>query len=60
MRRAFDAMKLASALREMLWAMVSQLRLSAPGVDYSAYALACQAKFTQSLQRYKERRGPIA
>jgi thiamine kinase-like enzyme len=46
-RRAFEAMKLASALREMLWAMVSQLHLAAPGVDYAAYAASCRDKFEQ-------------
>ena len=37
-RRAFDAMQCASLLREAMWAMVSDLHLSAPGVDYRAYA----------------------
>jgi thiamine kinase-like enzyme len=37
-RRAFDAMQCASLLREAMWAMVSDLHLSAPGVDYCAYA----------------------
>ena len=37
-RRAFDAMACASLLREALWAMVSDLHLSAPGADYRAYA----------------------
>ena len=36
--RAFAAMKVASALRETLWAFVSELHLAAPGVDYAAYA----------------------
>jgi thiamine kinase-like enzyme len=47
-RRAFQAMKLASALREMLWAMVSELHLTAPGVDYAAYAASCRAKFERA------------
>ena len=38
--RAFAAMKVASALREALWAMVSQIHLDAPGADYAAYAQA--------------------
>ncbi len=37
-RRAFDAMQCASLLREAMWAMVSDLHLSAPGVDYRAHA----------------------
>jgi len=59
-RRAFDAMKLASALREMLWAMVSELHLSAPGVDYAAYADACRTKFDRVRRDYTERHGARA
>jgi thiamine kinase-like enzyme len=36
--RAFSAMKAASALREALWAMVSDAYLKTPGVDYKAHA----------------------
>jgi thiamine kinase-like enzyme len=36
--RAFAAMKAASALREALWAMVSDIHLKTPGVDYQAHA----------------------
>jgi len=32
--RSFDAMKTASALRESMWGMISELYLNAPGVDY--------------------------
>lgn len=35
---AFAAMKAASALREALWAMVSDIHLRTPGVDYQAHA----------------------
>lgn len=35
---AFAAMKAASALREALWAMVSDIHLKTPGVDYQAHA----------------------
>ena len=38
LRRAFAAMKAASALREALWAMVSDVHLKTPGVDYEAHA----------------------
>ena len=38
LRRAFDAMICTSLLREAMWAMVSELHLSAPGADYRAYA----------------------
>ncbi len=56
-RRAFEAMKLASALREMLWAMVSELHLAAPGVDYAAYAASCRAKFERARQSNRETLG---
>lgn len=36
--RAFEAMKAASILREALWAMVSEIHLRKPGVDYQAHA----------------------
>lgn len=38
LRGAFAAMKAASALREALWAMVSEIHLKTPGVDYQAHA----------------------
>ena len=50
-RRAFDAMQAASALREWLWAMVSELFLAAPGADYAAYATTCRAKFERARER---------
>jgi thiamine kinase-like enzyme len=59
-RRAFEAMKLASALREWLWAMVSELHLSTPGVDYAAYAASCRLKFERSRESYLTRRGERA
>ncbi len=37
-RAAFEAMKAASLLREALWAMVSDVHLRTPGVDYQAHA----------------------
>jgi thiamine kinase-like enzyme len=38
LRAAFEAMKAASLLREALWAMVSDVHLKTPGVDYPAHA----------------------
>jgi thiamine kinase-like enzyme len=38
LKGAFAAMKAASALREALWAMVSDIYLKTPGVDYEAHA----------------------
>jgi thiamine kinase-like enzyme len=45
LRRAFAAMKAASALREALWAMVSDIHLRTPGVDYKAHARDYLARF---------------
>ncbi len=50
-RRAFDAMKTASALREAMWGMVSELHLNAPGVDYVAYAEEYLGRFEASARR---------
>jgi thiamine kinase-like enzyme len=45
LRRSFAAMKAASALREALWAMVSDVHLKTPGVDYQAHAKDYLARF---------------
>ncbi|MBL0897285.1 MAG: phosphotransferase [Reyranella sp.] len=37
-RRSFRAMKAASALREAMWAMVSDIHLQIPGADYKVHA----------------------
>jgi len=42
---AFAAMKAASALREALWAMVSDVHLRTPGVDYRAHATEYLRRF---------------
>jgi thiamine kinase-like enzyme len=51
--RAFDAMQVASLLRETLWAYVSDLHLAAPGVDYRAYAAENQARLDAALEAYR-------
>jgi thiamine kinase-like enzyme len=51
---AFAAMKVASALRETLWAFVSELHLAAPGADYAAYGRDCLARFEAALGAYRE------
>ncbi len=53
--RAFEAMKVASALREALWGMVSELHLNAPGVDYDDYAKTYLARFDALHSSYRER-----
>jgi thiamine kinase-like enzyme len=51
LRHAFDAMKAASALREALWAMVSDVHLKTPGVDYAAHARDYLRRFEQLMVR---------
>jgi thiamine kinase-like enzyme len=51
--RAFAAMQVASLLREAMWAMVSALHLSAPGVDYAAYADENLEKLSAASARYR-------
>ncbi|MGI1664187.1 phosphotransferase [Palleronia sp. KMU-117] len=55
--RAFDAMQVVSLLRETLWAYVSDLTLSAPGVDYMAYAAENRARLDAALAAYRSRWG---
>lgn len=57
--RAFAAMKVAAALREALWGMISELYLSAPSVDYVAYAAEYLARFEKILNDYEVRFGTI-
>lgn len=54
-RRAFYAMKSASALREAVWGMVSELHLNAPGVDYVAYAAEYLGRFERVYAAYRAR-----
>jgi thiamine kinase-like enzyme len=51
LRRAFEAMKAASALREALWAMVSEIHLQTPGVDYKAHAQEYLRRFGELMAR---------
>jgi thiamine kinase-like enzyme len=57
LRRAFDAMKAASALREALWAMVSDVHLKTPGVDYAAHAREYLSRTDTALRLVEERYG---
>jgi thiamine kinase-like enzyme len=56
-QRAFDAMKTASTLREAMWAMVSQLHLNAPGVDYVAHANEYLSRYERALKTFHDRYG---
>ena len=49
LRAAFEAMKAASLLREALWAMVSDMHLKTPGVDYQAHAQEYFRRFDRLL-----------
>jgi thiamine kinase-like enzyme len=57
LRRAFAAMKAASALREALWAMVSDVHLKTPGVDYKAHARDYLARAQAGFDRFAARYG---
>ncbi len=60
MLKAFDAMQCASLLREAMWSMVSELYLSAPGVDYEAYTAGQLDAFAGKLAIYQSRHRKIA
>ena len=53
--RAYYAMKVAAALREAMWGMVSELYLNAPNVDYIAYAAEYLSRFEIILKNYETR-----
>ena len=57
--RAFDAMQCASLLREAMWAMVSELFMAAPGVDYTAYAHDNLERLDAALARYASKHGEL-
>ena len=56
-RRAHAAMQCASLLREAMWSMVSELHLSAPGVDYVAYTAENLARLDAALDAYRSTYG---
>jgi thiamine kinase-like enzyme len=57
MLRSFYAMKTASALREAVWGMVSEIHLAAPGVDYVAYAHDYLTRYERMLADYNSKFG---
>jgi thiamine kinase-like enzyme len=59
-QRSFDSMKVASALREAAWAMVSAIHLAVPGVDYRAHATDYLARTEAALAQFVERHGTLA
>lgn len=57
LQRSHAAMQCASLLREAMWSMVSELHLSAPGVDYAAYTAENLLRLDQVLERYRSAYG---
>lgn len=58
-RRSHAAMQCASLLREAMWSMVSELHLSAPGVDYAAYTAENLEKLEAALETYQSTYGKL-
>jgi len=58
-QRSFDAMKVASALREATWAMVSQTHANVPGVDYASHAADFLARTDFALTQFEDRHGRL-
>jgi thiamine kinase-like enzyme len=52
--RAYFAMKVAAALREAMWGMISELYLAASGIDYIAYAAEYIGRFDTILTSYRK------
>ena len=52
--RAYRAMKVASQLRETLWSQVSEIHMSAPGVDYAAYTAETLERFEAAITEFEE------
>lgn len=57
--KAFDAMKIASALREMLWAKISAIHLNLPGVDYSAHEADYRKRSDETIKNFELKYGCI-
>jgi len=55
--KAFDAMKIASALREMLWAKISAIHLNLPGVDYSAHEADYRKRSDETIKNFELKYG---
>lgn len=60
LKRAHAAMQCASLLREAMWSMVSELYLSAPGVDYVAYTAENLQRLDQAIDHYRSIYGKTA
>ena len=58
-KRSHAAMQCASLLREAMWSMVSELHLSALGVDYVAYTAENLEKLEAALETYRTQYGKL-
>ncbi|MBB6469032.1 thiamine kinase-like enzyme [Aminobacter lissarensis] len=58
-KRSHAAMQCASLLREAMWSMVSELHLTAPGVDYAAYTTENLEKLEAALETYRTQYGKL-
>ncbi len=57
--QSLSAMQCVSLLREVIWSMVSELYLAAPGVDYGAYTDEQLSYYRARLEHYQEKYGKI-
>ena len=57
LRRSHAAMMCASLLREVLWAMASEVHMPVAGVDHGGYATENIARFEAALDRYRTQYG---
>lgn len=58
--RSFSSMQCASLLREAMWAMVSDLNLDTPGVDFPGYAAENLDRLAEALARHRSTYGASA
>ncbi|MBS0565339.1 MAG: phosphotransferase family protein [Proteobacteria bacterium] len=59
-RQSFAAMKCAALMREAMWAMVSEIFLTAPGADYDAHARDYLGRLSAALEVYQTTYGKIS
>ncbi len=57
LERSYDAMKVASALREALWGLISEVYLKTPGIDYRQYAENQFTRYDAVLAAYRQKHG---
>lgn len=55
--KSFDAMKIASSLREMLWARISAHYLALPGIDYAVHELEFKMRTDAAIAQFENKYG---